>query len=84
MISNNEITAVLEDIYFAIKHRRRELRPQDRIVEDLAVDSLDAVDLMVALEQRYDIQLIDDPQAADVVTISDLMDLLTSAITAKA
>ncbi len=60
-----------------------ELRPQDRIAGDLGIDSLDAIELMVILENHYGVQLVDNPRAGGVVTVEDLVALLAEAVASK-
>lgn len=82
-MSRDDVLHRLEEIYLSLKHVRRELRPQDRIVEDLGIDSLDALELMVALENEYQVQLVDNPRAAGVATVGDLLDMLDDVVAAK-
>ncbi|MCE9529564.1 MAG: SUMF1/EgtB/PvdO family nonheme iron enzyme, partial [Planctomycetes bacterium] len=42
--------------------RREELLPSTRFGEDLRVDSLDIVELLMAIEQAFDVTLDDDPR----------------------
>ena len=76
---DGEVLAALEEIYLSIKRVRRELRPSDRIVADLGIDSLDAVELLVALENRYDVRLVENPRAASLSTVGDLVAFLGDA-----
>ncbi|WP_067464170.1 acyl carrier protein [Actinomadura macra] len=73
------IIAALEDIYAEIKHVRRELNPSDHIVRDLDIDSLAAVELVVALERRFGLDLLGDGRAAGAQTVGDLVALLREA-----
>jgi acyl carrier protein len=73
--------AAVEEIYREIKQVQRELRPADRIVRDLAIDSLAALELLVALEERFGVELVGDPRAAGLETVADLLDLLADART---
>jgi acyl carrier protein len=82
-MSHDDVMKVLDETYLSIKRVRRELRPQDRIVEDLGIDSLAAIELMVALESRYNVQLVDNPRVAAVVTVQDLVALLDNAVAAR-
>lgn len=43
-----------------------------RLVEDLEADSLDAVELIMKLEEEYNIQ-IDDTSAESIKTVGDLV-----------
>ena len=43
----------------------------DRIIEDLAADSLDIVELIATVEERYDIT-IDESELPEIRTVADL------------
>jgi acyl carrier protein len=49
------------------------LSPDQRLREDLDLDSLDAVDMIVALEQRFKIR-VDEEQAKLIRTVGDIYD----------
>jgi acyl carrier protein len=50
---------------------REELVPQARILDDLGADSLDVVELMMALEDSFDISVPDE----DVEALQTLLDV---------
>lgn len=84
MSNTDEVITALEEIYVDLKKVRRELRPDDLIAEELGIDSLGALDMLVALEDRYDIRLVDDTRVAGVRTVGGLADLIVAATAAKA
>lgn len=49
--------------------------PEKEIVKDLGADSLDIVELMMALEDEYGVTLPDD-EVVDVKTVQDIVDML--------
>lgn len=51
---------------------RSEIKPENKLIEDLGGDSLDAVELVVALEDEFEIN-IPDEIAARVKTVSDVI-----------
>ena len=51
---------------------RREVEPDDRIMDDLGYDSLAIVELAVVLESEFALEPIEDEQAIDLVTVSDV------------
>jgi acyl carrier protein len=71
-----EVLAALEEAYAQIKQVSRELRPSDRIVADLGMDSLATVEILLTLEQRFGVSLVDHPRTSTVVTVGDLAALL--------
>ncbi len=48
------------------------LVPEAHIFSDLGLDSLDVVDLIVALQKEFKIQVRDDERVREVRTLSDL------------
>ena len=50
-----------------------------RIVDDLGADSLDIVELIMALEEAFDIE-IPDADAEKVVTVGDVVDYIKDHI----
>ena len=56
-----------------------ELSEDTDIVADLGADSLDVVEMMVALEEEFGI-LIEDEKIAELKTIGDVVDCVESMI----
>jgi acyl carrier protein len=54
------------------------VEPHHELVKDLRVDSMGAIVLAVALEDRFRVKLADEDAAA-VVTVRDLVDLVERA-----
>lgn len=79
-----DILRMAGEEYRALKETGRELRPQDRLSEDLEIDSLTAVELLSALEDRLGVEVIDDPRLVGVRTAGDLADLLARLVRASA
>lgn len=59
-----------------------ELQPDALLAEDLGIDSLAAVELVMALEDLYDVRLPDDA-LADVHTYGDLVAALESRLAGR-
>ena len=49
---------------------------QTTFVEDLGADSLDLVELMMSIEEEFDIGEISEQDAAKIKTVGDVMDML--------
>jgi acyl carrier protein len=47
-----------------------EVKEESKFVEDLGADSLDVVELVMALEEKFDIEIPDD-QAENIATVND-------------
>jgi acyl carrier protein len=47
-----------------------EIKPESKFTEDLGADSLDVVELVMALEEKFDLE-IPDEQAEGIKTVAD-------------
>lgn len=56
-----------------------EVEPDKRLAEDLDIDSLDAVEIGMALESAFDIE-IPDEELSKFVTVKDVVDYVESQI----
>ncbi|HSM87364.1 MAG TPA: AMP-binding protein, partial [Candidatus Limnocylindrales bacterium] len=65
----------LQDLIAGIAGRRVELRPGAHLEDDLNLSSLDRVELMSAIESRYQVDL-SDRDFSEVSTVSELENLL--------
>ncbi|WP_063730653.1 acyl carrier protein [Streptomyces sp. RTd22] len=74
--ANPETLTALEEVYAQVKRVQRDLRPTDRIIQDLEIDSLATLEILLALEERFGVALVDNPKAATITTVGDLVGLL--------
>ena len=51
------------------------IEPQSKLADDLGADSLDAVELIMAIEEEFDVE-IDDNDATKIKTVQDIVDYL--------
>ncbi len=49
-----------------------ELKPEANIFNDLGLDSLDVVDLVVALQQKFGVKIRSDQRVKNIRTLDDL------------
>ncbi len=63
------INEVFEE-YFEIE--KDELKPEANIFEDLGLDSLDVVDLVVALQKKFKVEIRTDERIKEIRTLEDL------------
>jgi len=54
-----------------------EVKEESQFVEDLGADSLDVVELVMALEEKFDIEIPDD-QAEAITTVKDAIKFIES------
>lgn len=77
-----EVLGVLAEI---ARQRRPELGPirrEQRLIEDLGLDSLDRMELAVALEDRFEVALSEDDEEA-IGTVGDLVDTIVRLAAAR-
>ena len=55
-----------------------EVKEDAKFVEDLGADSLDVVELVMALEEKFDIEIPDD-QAEAIATVGDAIKFIEEA-----
>jgi len=58
---------------------REEIRPEASFIDDLGADSLDIVELVMAIEEEFDIE-IPDEDAEKIQTIRDATDYLRGQV----
>jgi acyl carrier protein len=76
MIQNTELLEFFEEHYRNGRNSRRSIRLNDRLYDELGIDSLLASELLVALEDEYDVQLLHDPRVWKVATVGELLELV--------
>jgi acyl carrier protein len=59
-----------------------QLTPDTDIVNDLGADSLDVMEMLMALEEEYGILVVDD-DVSELRTISEIVEFVESKIDAK-
>ncbi len=52
-----------------------EVKPEARFVEDLGADSLDVVEMIMALEEKFEIE-IPDSEAEKIQTVQDVVNYI--------
>ncbi|WP_373525853.1 acyl carrier protein [Nostoc sp.] len=57
--------------------------PQSKFMDDLNADSLDTVELVMALEEEFDIE-IPDEAAEQIISVQDAVDYINNKVTASA
>jgi acyl carrier protein len=75
-VDEPEVLRFLEGVYEDVKGVRRDLRRDDSIEADLGIDSIAAMEMVIALEEEFGVQLADDGRIAGVRTIGDLIDVV--------
>ncbi|MDP8266455.1 MAG: acyl carrier protein [Candidatus Aceula meridiana] len=55
-----------------------DLSPEKGIFEDLGLDSLDIVDLVVALQKKFGVKIRDDNRVREIRTLGDIYNFIES------
>ena len=70
---------IQEIICEQLKAKPEEVKPETSFIEDLGADSLDSIELVMALEERYNIE-IPDEDAEGMETVSDVVKYIAGKI----
>lgn len=76
-ITNDEVLTAIREELTAIKVPGAEDAQPETTWADLDVDSLDLVELVKALEDRFDVQISDD-SLKGIASVGDAIDVVTS------
>lgn len=71
----NKINKVFEESFEIEKER---LVPQAHIFTDLGLDSLDIVDLVVALQNSFGVKIRNEEKVRDIRTLQDIYQFISS------
>lgn len=73
--------ALLDDIKEVVVKqlgvKPEEVKEDSKFVEDLGADSLDVVELVMALEEKFDVEIPDD-EAEKIRTVKDVVNYIES------
>lgn len=75
MANENIIASVRTLIADSLGVSEDEILPKASFIEDLGADSLDIVELVMAIEKRFDIE-IPDEDAERIATVQDAIDYI--------
>ena len=59
--------------------QKDEIRPETTFVDDLGADSLDIFQIIMGIEEEFDIE-IDNEEAEKIVTVQDAVDQIKKAV----
>ena len=63
---------IVQVIAESLKIKESVVKPESNIMDDLGADSLDTVELVMVLEQEFEID-IPDEDAEELITVSDVI-----------
>ena len=79
----NALLDDVERVYQELVATRRQVRPDDRLFDDLEIGSLLAQELLIVLEDRHGVELIGNPAVARISTVGELVAVLEEAIQSR-
>jgi acyl carrier protein len=76
-MTREEVTAITNRVFVeAFELDEEDLLPEAHVFEDLGLDSLDTVDLVVALQQAFAVKIRDDERVRSIRTLGDVYDFI--------
>ncbi len=79
LLSEKDTKAVLDILVEQLCVQENQLTPDARLEEDLGADSLDKVEIIMAVEERFSIS-VPDELAEKVSTVADLFETLAEML----
>lgn len=79
MLKEADANGIREILCAQLSVTEAQLAPEARIQEDLGADSLDVMEIVLAVEERFHLS-IPDEKAEHISTVSDLMEALAEAL----
>ena len=74
-----EFEKLQEIIADVLNVQKEEIRPESTFVDDLGADSLDIFQIIMGIEEEFDIE-IDNEEAEKIVTVQDAVDQIKKAV----
>ena len=78
MTNNNIIDLTNQVFEESFEIEPDQLKPEMNIFVDLGLDSLDIVDLVVALQQKFGVNIRDDERVRQIRTLGDIYQFIDS------
>jgi acyl carrier protein len=76
-MTDSELIAAVNDVFAdSFEIPREKLTPEAQIFADLGLDSLDVVDLVAAIQKKFNVQVRDDERVRSIRTLQDLYSYL--------
>ena len=76
-MTEQEIIKMTNDVFIdAFEIEKSKLKPEANIFNDLGLDSLDIVDLVVALQKKFGVTIRDDERVRAIRTLGDIQQFI--------
>jgi acyl carrier protein len=79
LLSNSDYQHVIEILTNKLNVTESQLTPDARLREDLGADSLDEVDIVMALEERFELTIPDDV-GGRIATVEDVLETVADLL----
>lgn len=78
-MSNSVSERVIAVIADELRLQTDEVKPEHSLEDDLGADSLDSIEILMSLEEEFDVCISDD-DAMDVRTVQDAIDMVSKYV----
>jgi len=76
-MTDSELIAAVNEVFLeSFEIPPEKIKPDAQIFVDLGLDSLDVVDLVAAIQKRFNVQVRDDERVRSIRTLQDLYNYL--------
>ena len=76
-MQREKIIELIQDVFLEdFEMERHQLVPEVNLFTEIGIDSLDVVDLVVALQKKFNVSIRDDERIRDIRTLNDLYDFI--------
>ena len=76
-MTEQEIVSKVNEVFVeSFEIKKEALKPEAKIFNDLGLDSLDIVDLVVALQKKFRVAIRDDERVRNIRTLSDIYNFI--------
>lgn len=74
---SDQIETMINEVFEeSFEIEKDQLKPEANIFEDLGLDSLDVVDLVVALQKKFKVEIRTDERIKEIRTLKDLCEFI--------
>ena len=74
---SDQIEIMINEVFEeSFEIEKDQLKPEANIFEDLGLDSLDVVDLVVALQKKFKVEIRTDERIKEIRTLEDLCEFI--------
>ena len=72
-MTETDIITMINDVFAeSFEIPREKLQPEMKIFDDLGLDSLDIIDLVVALQKKFGVSIRDDERVREIRKLGDI------------